>query len=256
MVRLLARPRPQPWRRRVGIGGRTLTLSSVTRAAIAGTAQPRLPGAQAPALRPGGLPGGGGRCEGGGVQGCRRPRRGGGARPSARGWGPQGRSYAVIITAAVPAAGPASGKERGGPPSALTVSEAGSPVLSDMAAALRARRPGSGAPRGSRRPATSRPVRAPAATPLPWQPRGPRMWRPARRADCARARTPPLHPHGRADRQRSRRCGRGCGPRAGPFARRPRPPPRTPVSGSLDTSSVAEFAPSEGPPAPLSPAPQ
>lgn len=78
----------------------------------------------------------------------------------------------------------AGGSERPARPPArapaLTVSDAGSPLPSDMAAALPGRpsalRPplsDPGAPQTARPPTASGPARAPAATPLPWQPRRP-----------------------------------------------------------------------------------
>lgn len=160
---------------------------------MAGSAQARLRRRRAArAQRPGGLPGSGG--QGKDEWGTRGGwRLGEGRRPEIR-------SYAVTIMAAVtggrwPCASslrpsPRQGRHRGRsppPPSALTVSEAGSAVPSDMAAALpdrprarRARPSGSGAPQATRLPAASPPARAPAATPLPWQRRqsaDPRMWR-------------------------------------------------------------------------------
>ena len=106
---------------------------------------------------------------------------------------------------------PASWRERGGPP-ALTVSEAGSAVPSDMAAAppgrpsaLRARLSGCAAPPAAQPPAASGPpcpraCRDPAAM-VTAPPAQPRMWpAPESPADLARAPGSP-----RADPQRAQR---------------------------------------------------
>lgn len=122
--------------------------------------------------------------------GCTGGRGGGGdAMPAARWRGPEVRSYAVTIMAAVtrrpPAlrprlrpAGPAGRGERGGRPARPRLPSP-RPTLRGPAtwrrrwpaapSALRALLSGSGAARSPRPPAASGNARAPAATPLPWQ---------------------------------------------------------------------------------------
>lgn len=132
--------------------------------------------------------------------------RGGDARPAARGRGPEARSYAVTTMAAVtggrrPRApflqpAPRRGEAARGPPRPPRLpSPRPAPRCSGTwrrRCPIAPRRCEYGRPvLGLRRPAASGPARAPAATPLPWQPRGPPSpgcgRRPARRADSKRA---------------------------------------------------------------------
>lgn len=154
---------------------------------------PRRRGA-ARAQRSGGLPGSGGLCRGGwGLRAAGGWERGGDVRQAARGRGPEGRSYAVTIMAAVtlrppavrPFLRPAPGRES----RKVVGSEEARPRLPSPRQAPRClatwrrrcpaapRRCGLGCravrlrqPPGSPQP-PGLPTRATAATPLPWQPR-------------------------------------------------------------------------------------